>query len=70
EPHLKMPENLDKRYFILFAEAQTSGGLLATVRPDQVEALVNALKDHGDTETTIIGRVEKLDDPTVFLEIE
>ncbi len=70
EPHLKMPANLDKRYFILFAEAQTSGGLLATVKPDQAEALVNALKEHGDTETTIIGRVEELDDPTVFLEIE
>ena len=67
---INIPENLDKKYFILFAEAQTSGGLLATVKPDQAETLVNALREHGDTESAIIGRVEKLDDPTVFLEIE
>ncbi len=28
------------------------------------------LEMDGDTESTIIGRVEQLDDPTVFLEIE
>jgi hypothetical protein len=51
------------------SEAQTSGGLLATVRPDQSDALVNTLREHGDTETAVIGYVKQLDDPSVLLEI-
>lgn len=69
DPYLRIAENLDRRYYNLFAEAQTSGGLLATVRPDQADALVTALREHGDTETAVIGCVEELDDPSVLIEL-
>ena len=45
---------------ILF-DAQTSGGLLAAVRADQAEEAVSALRECGNEETTIIGRV--VEDP-------
>lgn len=41
---------------ILF-DAQTSGGLLAAIRADQVEEAVMALRECGDENTAIIGRV-------------
>ena len=69
EPYLKVGANVDRKYYTLFAEAQTSGGLLATVRPDQADTLVNTLREHGDTETAVIGYVKQLDDPSVLLEI-
>ncbi len=69
DPHLRIADNVDMRYYKLFAEAQTSGGLLATIREDQAEKLVNTLREHGDTETAIIGRVQELDDPSILLEI-
>jgi len=70
EPHLRMRENLDPRYFTLFAEAQTSGGLLATVKPGEADALVEALREQGDIYSAIIGRVEDITDPGIFLELE
>jgi selenide,water dikinase len=69
EPHLRIGDGVDLRRYTLFAEAQTSGGLLATVRADQAEALVSTLREHGDTESTVIGEVRKMDDPSVYLEI-
>ncbi len=69
DPYLKIADNVDKKYYTLFAEAQTSGGLIATVRPDQADALVDTLREHGDTETAVIGYVERLDDPSILLEL-
>lgn len=69
DPFLKIGENVDRKYYSLFAEAQTSGGLLATVRQDQADALVKTLREHGDTEAAIIGHVQKMDDPSVLLEL-
>ena len=69
DPYLKVGKEVDRKYYLLFAEAQTSGGLLATVRPDQADALVETLREHGDTETAVIGHVEQLNDPSVLLEI-
>jgi selenide, water dikinase len=68
-PYFRMDENVDNAYRVLFSEAQTSGGLLATVAPDQAETLVRTLIEHGDTETAVIGQVKELEDPSVFLEI-
>ena len=70
EPHLRIRDGLDPRYFTLFAEAQTSGGLLATVKPDEAEALVHALLENGDMYSAVIGRIEEMDDPEIFLELE
>lgn len=69
DPWLLMAPDLDPRYRILFAEAQTSGGLLASVKPEQADSLVRSLREHGDTESAIIGKVEIQDDPNVLLEI-
>jgi selenide, water dikinase len=69
DPFLRIGDDVDRRYYILFAEAQTSGGLLATVREDQAEALVRTLREHGDTESAIIGYVEEQDDPSILLEL-
>lgn len=69
DPYLKIGDNVDRKYYVLFAEAQTSGGLLATIRPDQADALVDTLREHGDTETAVIGHVQQLEDPSVLLEI-
>ncbi len=68
-PYLKIGKGVDRKYYLLFAEAQTSGGLLATIRPDQADTLVKTLIEHGDTETAVIGYVEQLDDPSVLLEL-
>jgi len=69
DPWLRIGKDVDRKYYTLFAEAQTSGGLLATVRPDQAEVLVRTLREHGDTEAAVIGHVDELDDPDVLLEI-
>lgn len=50
-------KQVDTRKSKLFAEAQTSGGLLATVRADQAEDIVNALHKGGDRASAIIGEV-------------
>lgn len=68
KPHLEVAPRVDDRYFQLFAEAQTSGGLLATVRPDQADTLVKTLREHGDTESAIIGRIEPNNDG-IFLKL-
>lgn len=69
DDHLRIASDVDGRYYTLFAEAQTSGGLLATVNPDQADRLVEVLREHGDTESCIIGEVREMDDPNVFLEM-
>ncbi len=69
DPWLKISAGVDSRYYTLFAEAQTSGGLLATVSPGQAEALVATLREHGDTESAVIGRVMEMTEPSVYLEL-
>ena len=69
DPYLRMGKDIDRKYYTLFSEAQTSGGLLATVKPDQAEVLVRTIREHGDTEAAVIGHVEELDDPDILLEL-
>jgi selenide, water dikinase len=69
EPHLRIAEDLDSRYYTLFAEAQTSGGFLAAVDPADAGALVTTLRDNGDTYSTIVGCVRERDDDSVFIEL-
>lgn len=69
EPWSRISEGVDRRRYTLMAEAQTSGGLLATVPGDYAERLIAALREHGDTETAIIGEVMDMDDPSVYLDI-
>lgn len=69
DPWLMIGESVDRRYYTLFAEAQTSGGLLATVAACQADRLVETLKEHGDTESAVIGEVGEPGDPEVYLEL-
>jgi selenide,water dikinase len=60
EPHLGREEGISDDQYALVAEAQTSGGLLAAVRPDQVDAAVAAIHAAGDVSARVIGEVEPL----------
>jgi selenide,water dikinase len=69
EPYLRIAENLDPRYYNLFAEAQTSGGFLAAVDPADAGVLVSTLRENGDIYSTVVGCVLERDDESVFIEI-
>ena len=60
EPFVAKDENVSSEQYSLIAEAQTSGGLLAAVRPDQAEDAVAALHAAGDSAAAVIGEVEPL----------
>ncbi len=54
----------------LFSEAQTSGGLLAAIKPGQAKKAVKALHKAGDPTAAIIGEVCKRDsDDDYFLQV-
>jgi selenide,water dikinase len=56
----------------LLFDPQTSGGLIATVRPEEAQSLVQALKDLGYAQTTIVGTIVEREKsefaPLVYLE--
>jgi selenide, water dikinase len=56
EQHLQVAPGLDPVLIDLFSDAQTNGGLLLAVAPDQSAALVDCLRDQG-TPATLIGAV-------------
>jgi len=47
EKHLQLAAGLDPLLVDLFSDAQTNGGLLLAVAPDQAEAFLDCLQDHG-----------------------
>lgn len=59
-PHVWKDEEVSDDDFSLVAEAQTSGGLLAAVRPDQVPEVLKALHTGGDERASVIGEIEQL----------
>lgn len=69
DKYLRISDGVDERLYTLFAEAQTSGGLLATVKAEKAESMVKVLREHGDTESAIIGEVRGLEDPEIYLEM-
>jgi len=60
EPHLAREEGISDDQYGLVSEAQTSGGLLAAVRPDQAEQVLAAIHAAGDAAARIVGEVEPL----------
>ena len=42
---------------MIFFDAQTSGGLLIAIRPDEAERLLTRIRDEGDTYAAIVGEV-------------
>ena len=64
-------ESADDRKVKLFSEAQTSGGLLAAIKPKHAKKAIKALHAVGDTAATIIGEVCKRDsDNDYFLHVK
>src|SRR5205807_7815263 len=51
-------EGVTKEAQLLLCDAQTSGGLLASVPAPAAEAVVNALRSAGVNEAAVIGRIE------------
>lgn len=47
EKHLQMASDLDPLLVVLFSDAQTNGGLLLAVAPDQAPPFLDCLKRHG-----------------------
>jgi len=60
QPFVWKEEGISDDEYALVAEAQTSGGLLAAMRPDQVADALAALHDAGDTNAAVVGEVEPL----------
>ena len=52
-------ESITEVQKILLADAQTSGGLLISVRPDKTAALLAALKERGLDSAAVVGGVEE-----------
>jgi len=72
-PSTQVGAGVDARLPLLFMEAQTSGGLLVAIRPDQVDEALAALHAAGDRSAAAIGEVvagPEPDDPApVFLRL-
>ncbi len=56
-PKLKVGEGVDEPTLLLLADAQTSGGLLASVPEDKAARLVARLKELGTPAAALVGRV-------------
>lgn len=68
--NVSMTEGLDPDLVKLLFDAQTSGGLLAAVRPDQAGEALDRLHQGGDTASAVIGRVVQLQEDAPYLVIE
>ena len=73
QPRTRIRESVDPRMLTVIMEAQTSGGLLATVRREQAGELLHALHEAGDTASVIIGEVLELEESDeeagIFMEV-
>lgn len=56
EKHLQVAAGIDPLLVDLFSDAQTNGGLLLAVAPDQAESLLDCLRDQGSV-AALIGAV-------------
>jgi selenide,water dikinase len=73
QPYVRKEEGVSDDEYALVAEAQTSGGLLAAVRSDQVADALAALRAAGDTSAAVVGEVVPLvlegDGRKVYLDV-
>ena len=52
----------------MLCDAQTSGGLLAAVAPDQAEGMLAALRSAGVSAAAVIGEIESAPAGRMFVE--
>jgi selenide,water dikinase len=62
-PATRFAESLGEPERLLLADAQTSGGLLMTVDPRRLDALLDRLAERGVGVRAVIGRIETADTP-------
>jgi selenide,water dikinase len=56
--HVQYADDVTKEEQLLLCDAQTSGGLLATVSPDQAKRVLERLHSLGVSHATVVGRIE------------
>jgi len=56
-PYVKWDDTIPEIEKLLLCDAQTSGGLIIVLPPDEKEALIKVLLDRGISEATVIGEI-------------
>ncbi len=69
ESYLEVQAGVEPKKLSLFSEAETSGGLLAFIHPDDADQALKMLHDNGDEASSIIGSVEELEDEGKYLRV-
>ena len=69
ENHLDVQPGVEPKKLSLFSEAETSGGLLAFIHPDDAHQALRLLRDNGDESSSIIGSVEEMEDESMYLKV-
>ncbi len=67
--YLTVQSGVDSDRLKLFTEAETSGGLLAFIHPDDADKAIRMLHNAGDERASIIGSVQELNSETSFLKV-
>lgn len=69
ENDLAVETGVEPRKLSLFLEAETSGGLLAFIHPDDADKALTMLRNNGDEISAIIGSVEELESDGSYLKV-
>jgi selenide,water dikinase len=69
ENYLSVAEGVASARLNLFTEAETSGGMLAFIHPDDAYRALKMIHENGDERASIIGSVHKLDTYNQFLKV-
>ncbi|MCK5133183.1 MAG: selenide, water dikinase SelD [Candidatus Sabulitectum sp.] len=69
EQYLTVQEGVLPDKLKLFTEAETSGGLLVFIHPDDADEALKMLRDNGDERSSIIGSVEELEYHNRYLKV-
>ncbi len=59
--------SLDEQVQLMLADAQTSGGLLLAIHPDDADTVLNELHANGIPQAAIIGRITNRGDGLIFI---
>ena len=60
--------DVSKEDQLVLCDAQTSGGLLVSIAPDQAESLLSSLRANGVQHATMIGTIESATPPRIFVD--
>jgi len=69
EGFLDVEDGVQPKKLSLFQEAETSGGILAFIHPDDAEQALKMLRENGDEKSAVIGSVQKLETYNKFLKV-